>query len=205
MPAELTNDDRAFIRAILDDPEELTTWLVYADWLDENADPRAEFLRLSVERKLTPRGELNDHLIDDRLANLQSELDANWMLVFDTARLANCRGSGWRFLCPLTWDQLGPTDLPDIRLCYTCKSPVFFCHSVEEAQLFTTSGQCVAISSRIPLGALPQPEDEGLIVDPLVNLEYEIDDDAAYVPLDLNSAGPPPPAPLRTRPWWKFW
>src|SRR6188474_1415349 len=103
MPAALTSDDRAFIRAILDDPEELTTWLVYADWLDENADPRAGFLRLSVERKQSGRGRARR--IDRRLKKLRLELDPNWVLVFDRAQLANCRGSGWRFACPYTWDR----------------------------------------------------------------------------------------------------
>jgi len=204
MPAPITSDDRAFIRAILDDPEEQTTWLVYADWLDENADPRAEFLRLSVERKL--RGDRRARRIDRRLEELRVELDPNWVLVFDKARLANCQGSGWRFVCPFTWDRLSPTDNPDIRICHTCKSPVFFCHSVEEAQLFTTSGQCVALSSRIPLDQLPQPEDHEAIVGLMANLESEAtiefeDDDAAYIPHERAPALPQP-AP---RPWWKFW
>jgi uncharacterized protein (TIGR02996 family) len=201
MPDTLTGDDRAFIRAILDDPEELTTWLVYADWLDERSDPRAEYLRLSVERK--QRGGRRAGRIDRRLTHLRRELDANWVLVFDTARLANCQGSGWRFVCPFTWDRLSPTDNPGIRICHTCKSPVFFCHTVEEAQLYTTSGQCVALSSRIPLDQLPQPEDYEAIVGLMVNLESELeDDDAAYVPDE--PAPTPTPRPTR-RPWWKFW
>src|SRR5262245_25055524 len=126
MSAPLTTDDRGFIRAILDYPEELTNWLVYADWLDERGDPRAEFLRLMVERQ---QSDAADPDRDTRLTKLRAELDPQWMLVFDTPRVSNCRFSDWRFVCPKSWDQLSPTDEPDIRICHECKSPVFFCHS----------------------------------------------------------------------------
>jgi uncharacterized protein (TIGR02996 family) len=46
MPYE---DDIAFQRAILANPADTTLKLVYADWLQERADPRAEYLRLQVE------------------------------------------------------------------------------------------------------------------------------------------------------------
>ena len=212
MALPLTTDDKGFIRAILDDPDELTTWLIYADWLDEHNDPRAEFLRLSVERKQADGNKRNRRRIRRRLAELRATLDPNWVLVFDAARLANCRGSGWRFICPLTWDQLSPTDEPDIRICHTCKSPVFYCHSVEEANQFASSGQCVAISSRIPLETLPLEEEEvmmvGIMAPPMdEDFFYELEDeDAAYARSDPPPPQAPEPAPPpRRRPWWKFW
>jgi uncharacterized protein (TIGR02996 family) len=39
----------SFLRAILDAPEEDAPRLVYADWLEEQGDPRGEFIRLQVE------------------------------------------------------------------------------------------------------------------------------------------------------------
>jgi uncharacterized protein (TIGR02996 family) len=52
------NDERAFLIAILERPADDTTKLVYADWLEEQGDPRGEFLRLAVkvrqERVITP-------------------------------------------------------------------------------------------------------------------------------------------------------
>src|SRR4051812_6366435 len=40
-------DDDAFLRAIIDNPDDDLPRLVYADWLDEHGDPdRAEFIRL---------------------------------------------------------------------------------------------------------------------------------------------------------------
>lgn len=45
----MRNDD-SFRQALLSNPADLTTKLVYADWLQEHDDPlAAEFLRLQVE------------------------------------------------------------------------------------------------------------------------------------------------------------
>jgi uncharacterized protein (TIGR02996 family) len=55
--------DETFIQAILEDPQEKANWLVYADWLEERGDPRAELYRRrrltdsrGVEFVLVPRG-----------------------------------------------------------------------------------------------------------------------------------------------------
>ncbi len=40
------SDEAAFLKALRDNPADDTTRLVYADWLDERNDPRAEFIRL---------------------------------------------------------------------------------------------------------------------------------------------------------------
>jgi uncharacterized protein (TIGR02996 family) len=219
MSTALTDEDKAFIRAILDHPEELTTWLVYADWLEERGDPRAEFLRLSVERRRLPADAPEAEGIDKRLTGLRETLDPNWMLVFDTARLANCAGGRWRFVCPLTWDQLAPTDVPDIRICHDCKSPVFFCHTVEEARQFASCGQCVALSTRVPDEENPFLEREQFVTgmldsdeypipppdDPLSEVSAEAGTDLGELP-DLSGVSQPQEPPQRQpRPWWKFW
>jgi uncharacterized protein (TIGR02996 family) len=43
------NEDETFIRAIVDAPGDETARLVYADWLDDRADPRSAYLRAEVE------------------------------------------------------------------------------------------------------------------------------------------------------------
>jgi uncharacterized protein (TIGR02996 family) len=161
MPELLTNEDKGFIRAILDHPEELTTWLAYADYLDDRADPRAVFLRLIVERKQLAAG-ASHQAIDARLAVLRGELNPNWILVFDTPRVGNCVT---RFICRMSWDTLSPTDEPDIRICHECKSPVFYCQTLEEARLFTSCGQRVALNTLAP------------VEDPSVPLEEAVGDE----------------------------
>src|SRR5437762_1999256 len=40
------NQADAFVQAILDDPDDDSLRLIYADWLEERGDPRGEFIRL---------------------------------------------------------------------------------------------------------------------------------------------------------------
>src|SRR4051812_25885328 len=48
-------DDDAFLRAIIDNPDDDLPRLVYADWLDEHGDPdRAEFIRLQCAMARPP-------------------------------------------------------------------------------------------------------------------------------------------------------
>src|SRR5262249_17951831 len=51
--------EEAFLAAIVEDPDDDTPRLVYADWLDEHDQPeRAEFIRLQIElTRLTEYGE----------------------------------------------------------------------------------------------------------------------------------------------------
>jgi uncharacterized protein (TIGR02996 family) len=42
-------EDEAFIRAVVDSPGDDTPRLVYADWLDDRADPRGPYLRAELE------------------------------------------------------------------------------------------------------------------------------------------------------------
>jgi uncharacterized protein (TIGR02996 family) len=38
-----------FLARLREDPDDRTTWLVYADWLDDHDDPTGRFIRLSLE------------------------------------------------------------------------------------------------------------------------------------------------------------
>jgi uncharacterized protein (TIGR02996 family) len=52
-------DDTAFQRAILANPADTTLKLVYADWLQDRADPRGEYVRAQVEGRALPEGEFD--------------------------------------------------------------------------------------------------------------------------------------------------
>ncbi|HEX5271780.1 MAG TPA: TIGR02996 domain-containing protein, partial [Gemmataceae bacterium] len=41
--------DDAFLRAIIEDPDDDAPRLIYADWLEERGDPRGEFIRIQCE------------------------------------------------------------------------------------------------------------------------------------------------------------
>jgi uncharacterized protein (TIGR02996 family) len=61
--------DEPFLRAIGDCPEEPSVRLIYADWLEERGDRRAEFLRLLHQRATATA----------RLEQILPELDPEWV------------------------------------------------------------------------------------------------------------------------------
>ena len=62
-------DDQVFLDTLKTSPADDTARLVYADWLDDRADPRAEYLRLQVQLAETAA----------RLAELGDGLDPSWV------------------------------------------------------------------------------------------------------------------------------
>jgi uncharacterized protein (TIGR02996 family) len=67
-------NEEAFLSAIAADPSDDTNRLVYADWLEERGDPRAEYIRLRLKLR-EPRGRRR---VGARLAELSSGLDVGW-------------------------------------------------------------------------------------------------------------------------------
>lgn len=70
------NDEAAFLAAIAAAPGDPTPRLVYADWLEERGDPRAEFIRLQHQ--------LADLL--DRLPQLRGGFDLEWVRSVEVRR-----------------------------------------------------------------------------------------------------------------------
>ena len=48
--------EAGLLRALHEGPGDTTTWLVLADWLEEQGDPRGELLRLSLDQRRSDRG-----------------------------------------------------------------------------------------------------------------------------------------------------
>lgn len=72
------SDEQGFLDALRDDPSDDTTRLVYADWLEERADPRGEFLRREQQTRTLPI----------RFAYLPTGIDPEWLsAVFSCCRL----------------------------------------------------------------------------------------------------------------------
>jgi uncharacterized protein (TIGR02996 family) len=63
------NDNDAFLRAIREDPNDPARRLVYADWLEEQGDPKGEYLRLGC-----------------RLAELRRTIDPAWLAAVRESR-----------------------------------------------------------------------------------------------------------------------
>lgn len=194
-----SDDDRAFIRAILTNPAEVSGWLVYADWLDDNDAPApAEFLRLQVERSQLPPKDVRRGAIDARLSELRELVHRGWAAVFDRPMIENC-DEHFAFRCPLKWENLQLTDDHKVRHCEACDKNVYHCNTVVEARGHTRAGECVAIS----LGVLRFPRDLEAVEEYVTMGILVPFDDLPALDYGRDELEPePPPAP---RPWWKFW
>lgn len=82
--------NNAFLAEIRAHPDDDEPRLIYADWLEEQGDPRGEFIRLSCERaNLDPWDERYDEL-DQRVEKLWQAHFEQWQ-----AALPNWKGIEW--------------------------------------------------------------------------------------------------------------
>ncbi len=68
-----------FFQAVLDDPEDNTLRLIYADWLEECGDPRGELIRVQVELEQTPHADLHWRTLKNRETELLNEYLTEWL------------------------------------------------------------------------------------------------------------------------------
>jgi uncharacterized protein (TIGR02996 family) len=75
-------EERAFLKAILERPDDDASKLVYADWLEEQGDPRGEYLRLMMavrqERVVTPEQRQRHDELSAALAALHAQQRQEW-------------------------------------------------------------------------------------------------------------------------------
>jgi uncharacterized protein (TIGR02996 family) len=79
-------DERAFREAIIANPTDDGSRLVYADWLEERGDLRGEFLRIKTALARMPRKDKQQTRLRKRLKELRSALDAEALAWFNTLR-----------------------------------------------------------------------------------------------------------------------
>jgi uncharacterized protein (TIGR02996 family) len=172
-------DEDAFLAAIRANPADDLARLVYADWLDERADPdapaRAAFLRAECELRRLPDGDPDRDRLVGRLRELAQRLAGPWKAAVARMPLENC-GLRWRFECPKSWERLRETDDHWVRACPVCRREVYYCTSVAEAKWRVSTGGCVAVDLRVfrrPGDLTPPEPDPG----ELVLGELELSDD----------------------------
>jgi uncharacterized protein (TIGR02996 family) len=87
----MTQDD-AFLQAIIEQPDDDTPRLIYADWLDEHGDPdRAEFIRVQCELACLPEGDARRAGLKLRERALLALHEATW------AAPLRGRVASWKF------------------------------------------------------------------------------------------------------------
>lgn len=156
-------DTLSFLRAIAANPGDEATRLVFADWLEENGDWRAEFLRLDCALRAPPAEQPRPPDLQARWQELRARLSPSWRTVLGRPALENC-DSRFLFQCPERWDNLAPTAVAAVRFCQACRERVYYCSSIEEAWEHARRGHCVAVDeglSRRPgdVTGLPSSED----------------------------------------------
>lgn len=74
------DEDFAFLRAVLNQPQDDTLRLVYADWLQEHGDPRAQYLRLEVQwYRSGKRSGKRSATLEKRMKKLAPKLNPRWV------------------------------------------------------------------------------------------------------------------------------
>ena len=72
--------EQGFLQALREDPEDHTTRLVYADWLDDRDDPRGVFLRAEIELVALPAGEERARELQARLGRAVMTVESVWVV-----------------------------------------------------------------------------------------------------------------------------
>jgi len=150
--------DMRFLQAIQDSPTDDFLRLVYADWLEEQGEEaRSRYIRLEcqIADERAKKGRLTK---DSRreLKQLRDQLDMIWLMNLARIPIEKSRATPeFEFECPKQWELLTRTDRADIRFCESCRKQVYFCHTIEAAQIHATRGRCVAVD----LGVMRRKKD----------------------------------------------
>lgn len=111
--------DEAFLAAIRAVPRDDTTRLVYADWLDEQGDPRGEFLRLECRLHEMTEAHPEYRALQRQLGELGGPLDVRWVAAVCRIHTEYGRPHERPSRCPLT--VAGP--FYTCGTCLACEAP----------------------------------------------------------------------------------
>jgi uncharacterized protein (TIGR02996 family) len=80
-------EEQSFLKAIKNHPTEDLPRLVYADWLDERNDPRANFIRLQLALLATAPDHIDFVAGEHELSALRKGCDPAWLTVIEPERV----------------------------------------------------------------------------------------------------------------------
>ena len=80
------SDESAFLQAIRANPDDDTTRLVYADWLDERGDARGRFVRLHLALRSVAPDHVQRTAGECELSQLRRSCSREWLTVIETER-----------------------------------------------------------------------------------------------------------------------
>jgi uncharacterized protein (TIGR02996 family) len=133
--------EEAFLEAILAEPRDDVPRLVFADWLEEQGDPRGEWLRVVTRLDLLSQQDPTE--MGPRCCGCERSVGGGG----DSAScevLSRLPGScGSRADGPQRWERLRETDEPAVRRCGACGRSVRYCWSVSTVNRALRSGLLV--------------------------------------------------------------
>jgi uncharacterized protein (TIGR02996 family) len=80
--------EEALLQAVCEQPDDQLTWLAYADWLEERADPRSRYLRAEVELRQLPEATVHSAALEAELQELRASLEPRWLRRIEAALFA---------------------------------------------------------------------------------------------------------------------
>jgi uncharacterized protein (TIGR02996 family) len=95
--------DAGFLRAIQENPADDAARLVYADWLEERGDVRAEYLRAELALARLPADAPEAPALRSRLWRAWAAVDPSWLAVFTQPRLLRANPTPF----PAVWKGTG--------------------------------------------------------------------------------------------------
>ncbi|MCI0460370.1 MAG: TIGR02996 domain-containing protein [Gemmataceae bacterium] len=137
-------DEQALLNAVLTAPEDDQLRQVYADWLEEQGDPRGEFLRLDASLPVLSRRKR--YAARDRLRELYAVINEDWLALICRAEIDRCPPSHSHPPCPKRWGRLERTEDPFIRTCGSCGKQVFYCDTLALAQRHAKRGHIIVLA-----------------------------------------------------------
>jgi uncharacterized protein (TIGR02996 family) len=142
----MTEED-AFLQALQERPDDDTTRLIFADWLEEQGDEislaKAAYIRFDCELARKTPEEPALRRLQARRRELAERVAADWLAVVTKAVIEKCT---FRYECPLKWENLEPVDGSTTeRYCHQCETRVVFFGNIVEARNHALRGGCVAL------------------------------------------------------------
>ncbi len=138
------NEEAAFLRAILAAPDDPTPRLIYADWLEEQRDRRAELLRWDCELRDPRTDESRRETLRQWLRQQVQYVAADWQAQVARPTVVNCFGTNGSD-CPTQWFRLLPTEQPEVRYCPRCRETVVCVARQADAMQQLQCGQRIAL------------------------------------------------------------
>jgi uncharacterized protein (TIGR02996 family) len=159
------NEERAFLQATLENPDDDALRLVFADWLEERGESRGEILRIMTELEVLERTE-PPSVMRERLARVRRigslrrrwkellpGIDREWVAFIYRGPIPCGGRADGEARSPCRWNRLAAeTDRPFSRYCSRCLRWVRLCWTRREVETAWRSGR-VAVSVVVLGGA----------------------------------------------------